>query len=86
MIKDLFSSVLTISLSAGLIACLVMLLRLVLKKSPRFLVCALWALVAVRLLVPALPESKVSLMPRQVSSGSLVEEIAARPVESTLRV
>ena len=84
--KTVFTQIISLSISASLIACLVMLLRLVLKKSPRFIVCALWALVAVRLLVPALPESKVSLMPRQVSSGSLVEEIAAQPVESTLRV
>lgn len=84
--KTVFTQIISLSISASLIACLVMLLRLVLKKSPRFIVCALWALVAVRLLVPALPESKVSLMPRQVSSGSLVEEFAARPVEATLRV
>lgn len=84
--KTVFTQIISLSISASLIACLVMLLRLVLKKSPRFIVCALWALVAVRLLVPALPESKVSLMPHQVSSGSLVEELAARPVESTLRV
>ena len=84
--KTVFTQIISLSISASLIACLVMLLRLVLKKSPRFIICALWALVAVRLLVPALPESKVSLMPRQVSSGSLVEEFAARPVEATLRV
>ena len=84
--KDIFIQIVKLSLSAALIAGLVMLLRLALKKSPRFLVCALWALVAVRLLIPALPESKVSVMPERISSGTVVEEVAARPVEPVVRV
>ncbi len=84
--KDIFIQVVTLSLSAALIAALVMALRLALRKSPRFIVCALWALVAVRLLIPVLPESKVSVVPSAVSSGSVVEEVAARPVEPVVRV
>ncbi|MBQ6074638.1 MAG: hypothetical protein IJK86_00615 [Lachnospiraceae bacterium] len=84
--KDIFIQIVKLSLSAALIAGLVMLLRLALKKSPRFLVCALWALVAVRLLIPALPESRASVMPQRISSGTVVEEVAARPVEPVVRV
>ncbi|MBO4839055.1 MAG: M56 family metallopeptidase [Lachnospiraceae bacterium] len=84
--KDMFIQVVALSLSAALIAALVMALRLALRKSPRFIVCALWALVAVRLLIPVLPESKVSVVPSAVSSGSVVEEVAARPVEPVVRV
>ena len=84
--KDVFMQIVKLSLSAALIAGLVMLLRLALKKSPRFLVCALWALVAVRLLIPALPESRVSVMPQRISSGTVVEEVAARPVEPVVRI
>ncbi|MBP3729360.1 MAG: hypothetical protein J6H18_03745 [Lachnospiraceae bacterium] len=84
--KELFLQIMNLSLSAAIIAGLVMLLRLVLKKSPRFIVCALWTLVAVRLILPALPESPVSMMPRAVSSGTVVEEIASRPVEATIRI
>ena len=50
MLSELFTQVVVLSLSAALIALLVMALRLVLRKAPRAVICALWALVAVRLL------------------------------------
>ena len=87
MIKDLFLQIVKLSLSAALIAGVVMLLRLVFrKKAPRSLICALWILVAVRLLIPSLPESKVSVVPEEVSGGSVVSELAERPMEATVRV
>jgi beta-lactamase regulating signal transducer with metallopeptidase domain len=86
MLNDLFTQVVVLSLSAALIALLVMALRLVLKKAPRAVICALWALVAVRLLVPALPQSRVSVVPQPVSEGTVVKEISARPVEETVKI
>ena len=86
MLSELFTQVVVLSLSAALIALLVMALRLVLKKAPRAVICALWALVAVRLLVPALPQSRVSVVPQPVSEGTVVKEISARPVEETVKI
>ena len=86
MLNDLFVKVVTLSLSAALIAVLVTGLRLILRKAPKAWVCALWALVAVRLLIPTLPESKVSVVPQQISEGAVVREISARPVEDTVKV
>lgn len=75
--QEIFLKILKISLSASVVACLVMLLRLVFRKAPRGLVCALWLLVAVRLLIPnLLPESRVSVLPEAVSSGSAVSKVA----------
>ena len=75
-LQNLFLQLLKISLSASVVAGLVMLLRLCFRKAPRGLVCALWLLVAVRLLIPnLLPESKVSVMPEAVSSGSAVTRV-----------
>ena len=73
--QNLFLQLLKVSLSASVVAGLVMLLRLCFRKAPRGLVCALWLLVAVRLLIPNLPESKVSVMPEAVSSGSAVTKV-----------
>ena len=47
---DLFLKVLNLSFSAAWVVLAVVLARLLLKKAPRRLVCALWALVALRLL------------------------------------
>ena len=86
MLSELFTQVVVLSLSAALIALLVMALRLVLRKAPRAVICALWALVAVRLLIPALPESRISVVPQPVSEGSVMKEISARPVEKTVKI
>ena len=86
MLKELFIQAVILSLSAGIIVLLITLLRLVLKKAPRWMVCALWALVAVRLLIPALPQSSVSVVPRAVSEGTIVREAAAQPAEAVVKV
>ena len=58
-----FTQILNVSISASWLVGAVLLLRLVLKRAPKALICTLWALVAVRLLCPVLPESPVSLLP-----------------------
>ena len=63
-LRRIFPTVLRMSLSAGVLALVVLALRLALGKAPKWVRCLLWALVAVRLLCPILPESRVSLMPR----------------------
>ena len=60
---SVFLKILNMGIVAGWIALLVMLVRLPLKKAPRFITVLLWALVAVRLIFPFSPESPVSLVP-----------------------
>lgn len=61
--SDLFLDVFNASVAASWVVLTVIAARLLLKKAPRWMVCGLWALVAVRLLWPALPQSPVSLLP-----------------------
>ncbi len=49
--------------SAGWVVAAVLLLRLLLKKAPRRFHCLLWALVALRLVLPATLQSSLSLQP-----------------------
>ena len=63
-IQRVFPTVLRMSLSAGVLTLVVLALRFALNRAPKWLRCLLWALVAVRLLCPVLPASRVSLMPR----------------------
>lgn len=93
----LFDTVLELSWQAGLIALAVMAVRLVLrKKASRRALCMLWALVALRLLLPVslTVESPVSLQAEeapvsrayhamQEAGTSVPEEAAPAPAEST---
>lgn len=59
----LFLELLDRSLDAGWLIAAVLVLRLVLRRAPRGMICALWGLAALRLLLPAVPVSPLSLVP-----------------------
>ena len=61
--NNLFIRILNVGISGGWIALGVILLRPLLKKTPRWVLCLLWALVALRLLVPYTLYSSISLQP-----------------------
>ena len=80
-----FPVMLRMSLSAAVLTGVVVLLRFLLRKAPKRVLCLLWLLVAVRLLCPALPRSGASLMPpggtAAVSDRQIVSAVdAALPV------
>ncbi len=60
---ELFLKVLNMSIAASWLILAVVLLRLVLKKAPKWITCVFWALVAVRLVCPFSLESALSLVP-----------------------
>ena len=86
MIDRLFLQVVKLCLSSSIVTVLVLLLRLCLKKAPRAIVCALWILVGLRLVIPAMPESRVSVIPEALSGGAAVNALSRQPVEETLKV
>lgn len=61
--SSLFSEILRMSVSGSVVILTVIVLRLILKKAPRSLLCLLWLLVALRLTVPIRIESVISLQP-----------------------
>ena len=68
-------TLLTMSLTAAIAAGAVMLLRLPLKRVPRWITCLLWAVVLLRMVCPVGFSLPVSLMPETVSSGAYVERV-----------
>ena len=60
---EIFLKLLNMSIAASWLILAVILLRLLFKKAPKWLPCALWAIVAVRLICPSAPESSFSLIP-----------------------
>ena len=61
--SKLFLHLLNISITAGWIVLVVVLLRFVLKKAPKWVRVVLWGLVALRLMLPVSIESVTSLVP-----------------------
>lgn len=61
--EDLFLKIFNMSITASWIALAVMLLRLPLKKAPKWIMGVLWAFVALRLMLPISLESVLSLIP-----------------------
>ena len=80
--NTVFLSFLNRAVAAGWLVLAVLVLRLLLRRAPKRLTCALWALVAVRLVLPFSIPSPLSLVP---SAQTVVPEsiYAARPVIET---
>lgn len=62
----LFTQLLRQSLTGGWMILVLVLLRPLVKRLPRWISCLLWALAALRLAVPFSLESKMSLVPQQI--------------------
>lgn len=73
---DIFLKLLNTSITAAWVVLAVMLLRLVLKKAPKWIDCVLWGIVGLRLIMPFSIESIFSLIP---SSQTVPEDIVFSP-------
>ena len=80
---ELFLKLLNMGLSATWLILAVLLLRLVLKKAPKWVNPLLWAVVALRLVLPFSIESALSLIPRGEVISPEAVEYAARPAVNT---
>ena len=72
--NTLFLRLLNAGITAGWLILAVIVARLLLKKAPRRAVCALWAIVALRLLLPIDIQSPLSLLPASTAL-SVREEV-----------
>ncbi len=61
--SEVFLKIVNMSISAGWLVLAVLVLRLALRKAPKWVNPALWALVGLRLALPFSPESPLSLIP-----------------------
>ena len=61
--SEVFLKIVNMSISASYLVLAVLLLRLVMKKAPKWVSVLLWGMVAVRLIIPISIESALSLIP-----------------------
>ena len=76
-LSKLFLQIVQLSLEAGFLVLVVILLRLVFRSAPKWLHCFMWVLVAVKLVCPFGIESEASPMPRSDAVRSSVESNAS---------
>ena len=82
----IFSGVLQMSIAAAWMIPVVMVLRLLLKRAPKWVNLVLWGLVGLRLVCPFVPESRFSLMPKlPILSGYLYGNMIGNPAENAFR-
>ena len=60
---EVLVKLLNMSIAASWLILAVCLLRVLMKRAPRWIICALWGLVAIRLICPVAIESETSLIP-----------------------
>lgn len=72
---DLLIAILNMSLKASYVILFVMLVRLLLKKAPKFISYALWSVVAFRLILPFSFESILSIMPKSTNANPIPRDI-----------
>ena len=71
---EIFLKIVNMSIAASWLIVAVVLLRILLKKAPKWINCVLWSLVAIRLVCPFFPESNLSLVPNIISDGTIVKQ------------
>ncbi len=86
---DLFINILNMSLKASYVILIVMLIRLLLKKAPKFISYAIWSVVAFRLIIPFSFESILSIMPESTNTNPIPRDIVYQNtplIESGIKV
>ncbi len=68
-------NLLTASIHGSIVILAVMLLRLVLKRTPRKYICFLWMLAGIRLLMPISVQSAFSLQPSNVTLPAISSKL-----------
>ena len=82
----LFLTILNLSLNASWMIGAVIFARFLLKKSPRWISCLLWGLVAMRLVCPFLPESSLSLLPSAKVFPDNIAVVSDPQIKSGIRI
>ncbi len=72
-LSESFQAIINLSLVGSYVILLIILVRLVLRKAPRWCSYALWGIVFLRLICPVFPEAGFSLIPSQLENNLLTE-------------
>ena len=82
--ESIFLKLLNMSIAASYLVIAVVLLRLILKRAPKFISLILWAMVGVRLILPISLESSFSLVPSTQVLSSGITTSQSQPIGDNL--
>lgn len=80
--NKIFIEILDNALTASLLIIAVIVVRLIIKRAPKWIACALWGLVAVKLVIPFRIESVLSLVPSAEPIPGDIENSATPHIET----
>ena len=72
--NEIFLKIINMSISASWLILIVIVIRLVFSKVPKWINVLLWGIVAIRLIFPFTIESSFSLLPESIGSGEIVSK------------
>lgn len=82
MLSKTFLHLINVSIMASWLVLAIVIFRLLFKKAPKYITCALWALVAIRLIFPISIESPVSLIPSEETIPLEIEYSQAPAIDT----
>ena len=82
MLSQTFLHLVNVSIMASWLILAIAIFRLVFKKAPKHIICALWALVAIRLVFPISIESPLSLVPSKETIPLEIEYSQAPAIDT----
>ncbi len=82
MLSKTFLHLINVSIMASWLVLAIVIFRLLFKKAPKYITCALWALVAIRLIFPISIESPVSLIPSKETIPLEIEYSQAPAIDT----
>ena len=85
-LSSYFIRLLNVSIAASYVALVIIVLRLIFKKIPKWAMCVLWALVALRLILPFTPESVFSLIPSAKTVPENIITSSSPAIDSGIKV
>ncbi len=85
-LSSYFIGLLNVSIAASYVALVIIVLRLIFKKIPKWAMCVLWALVALRLILPFTPESVFSLIPSAKTVPENIITSSSPAIDSGIKV
>ena len=80
--NDVFIGILNNALISSLLIIAVIVVRFFIKRAPKWIACTLWALVAIKLVLPFRMESVLSLVPSSQPIPSDIEYTAVPHIET----
>lgn len=84
--EAVFIRLLNMGIAAGWLILAVIVLRLVLRRAPRWIICLLWGLVAVRLICPLSLQSIFSLIPSRETVRQEIVFSESPAIQSGIRL